>query len=260
MLIDRKPNKILVVLGQIWQQGLMLAVLSAMVGQCTSNSLTLQKVQQINDRDAIFQVGAGREIFVGKKITEAENREQFIAELFSSISWTKQTSAQYQERCKVIAKEVKNRTLFKQCQSGLDPGAVTEWGKVSSQIYAYQYLIAPESLNGMMKFIVGLKPKGYDSPSSRDSRTFKVTRLGAAEPFKKGKNGLEMRTPVELETTENQGSIVTRKYKGYYWVYTREIVGPSKNGAKTPYSEAVEATQRRGLYLTRILPYSDSNF
>jgi len=255
MLIDRKPSKIFLLLAQWGKWALGLGLLSALIGQCTSNAMLTRKVQELSDRDVIVELGAGREVMVGRKITPDHNREQFLIEMFKSISWTKNTSPEYQERCKDIAKESKNAKLFKQCQTGIDVGANTQWGKVSSQIYAYQHLIAPEAINAIMPFLIALKPKGYDQPASRDSRTFQVTKFGKAEPFNDGKNGPETKTPVELEVTESKGGPVTRKYTRYYWAYTRPVLRLSKNGAKTPYNEAVEFTQRRGLYLTRILPY-----
>jgi hypothetical protein len=257
--LDRNPNKLLNMLLKVGEKTLMLSIPIFLLGQCASDAVRDRKIDQALNRDVIVQVGRDREMMVGQKISEAENREQFIADFFNSISWVKRTSPEFQAKCKAIAKERKNVPLFKQCGSGLDPGATTPYGKFSSQVYAYQHLIAPEALEAIMAWILKLKPQGYDLAQSQDSRSMKITNIGTAEPFSDGKNGKEMRTPVELEFTESQGPTITRKLKNYYWIYTRPIAGSSKNAARTPFSDAVDATQKRGLYLTRILPYTNTS-
>lgn len=254
MLIDKKPNKLLPLAIKFAKYGFFASLLSAMVGQCTSNGMVTNAIKDQANRDIIVELGAGREFMVGKQVTPDHNREQFLMEFWQSISWTKQTSESYKQTCEDITRGI-NKKLFQQCQSGLDLGANTQWGKASSQLYSYQNVIAPESINSIMPFIFSFKPKGYDGTSSQDFRAFQVTKLGKAEPFNDGKNGPEQKTPIEVEISEGQKGIVSRKYKQRYWAYTRSIQRPSKNGAKTPYSEAVESSQRRGLYLTRILPY-----
>jgi hypothetical protein len=201
-------------------------------------------------------VGQDREIFIGKKLSDVENREQFIADFFKSISWVKQTTPEFQASCKAIAREKRNLTLFRQCETGMDPGIETPFGRFTSQIYAYQHLIAPESQDPVMKWILKLKPPTFDNPKSLESRAFSVTRIGMSEDFKEGER-TEKRTPIELEFKEAQGQSVTRRFTKYYWVYTKEIFRPSANGAKTPFSAAVDASQKRGLLITRILPYTD---
>ena len=257
MILDKNPNKILSFFYSGWKNSVLIFATLTMLGQCTSNASLTKKVNELSSRDVIVQVGSDRQVMVGKRINEVENREQFISELFSSLSWVKNTSAEYQEKCKAIAKENKNIPLYKQCASGIDPGANTDYGIFPSQIYAYQHLIAPEASQAIMSWILSLKPKGYESPQNQDSRTLRITEFGQAEPFTDGKNGKEMKTPATIEFTESRGAIITRKFKKYYWIYTRETLTPAKAGAKTPYSEAADATQRRGLYLTRIRPYQN---
>lgn len=236
----------------------MVCLTLGLFGSCTSNMVLRKEVKQLSNRDVIVQVGQDRELMLGKKLTEVENREEFIFEMFRSISWVKQTSKDFQAKCKEIAKESKNATLFKQCASGIDPGATTPYGKFSSQVYSFQHLIAPESMSDIMAWILKLKPEGYDNPQSMVSRSLQITHIGTSEPFSDGKNGKEMRTPAEVEFTESDGAATTRKFKKYFWIYTRNIIGPTKNGAVTPFSEAAAQSQRRGLYLTRILPYTNT--
>lgn len=259
MLIDKKPNKVLSFLLITWEKGILIALTLGLVGQCTSNQDLRNRVQSLSDRDVIVQVGSDREVTIGKKLTEVENREQFIAETFKSMSWVKRTSAEFQEQCKEIAKEKKNVSLFNTCKLGIDPGVQTPKGRFSSQFYSYQHLIAPESMDAIIGWVLALKPKGYDSPQNNTSRALQVTGIGQHEKF--SENGSkETRTAVELQFSEGNGPTVVRSFKKYYWIYTRPIVGPTKNGARTPFSDAADATQRRGLLLTRIIPYTNTPF
>jgi hypothetical protein len=255
MLIDRKPSKLLPIAIKVGKYGFYVLLLSALIAQATSNVMVTNAIKEQSTRDIIVELGAGREFMVGKQVTQDHNREQFLMEFWQSISWTKQTSEEYKKTCEDITREMKNNKLFQQCQSGVDVGAQTQWGKASSQIYSYQNAIAPESRNDLMLYIFGFKPKGYDNNSSQDFRSFKVTKFGKVETFTQGKNGPEQKTPVEVEVSEGTKGVITKTDIFRYWVYTRPIERPSKNGAKTPYSEAVESSQRRGLYITRILPY-----
>jgi hypothetical protein len=256
MRFDKKPSKIF----SLIKEALPFLVVVSMLGQCVSNVNHTNKIEQISNRNIPVQVGQDRQILMGKRISEVENREQFIVEIISSLSWVKRTTPEYQASCKAIAKEQKNVKLFKQCETGLDPGVITPYGKFTSSVYAYQHLVAPESQEAVMKWILAFKPPSFDESKSQDSRSIKVTKIGASEKFKEGKNGEEVRVPVEVEFTESNGAVDTRKFSKYYWVYTREFSKPTANGAKNPYSLAVNASQQRGLYLTRILPYTNSSF
>jgi hypothetical protein len=239
---------------------LPIFVIFSMIGQCISNANLTTKLDRLASRNIPVQIGQDRQMVMGKKVTEDENREQFIAEIISSFSWVKRTTAEFQSTCKEIAKQERSVKLFKQCESGIDPGAITPYGKFTSAAYAYQHLVAPESQEPVMKWILSFKPKNFDEAKSQDSRTIKVTKIGVSEEFKEGKNGNEMRTPIEIEFTESVGSVDTRKFSKYYWIYTREFLRPTANGAKNPYNVAVTFSQQRGLYLTRILPYTNTSF
>jgi hypothetical protein len=257
MQIDRKENRLLAIATKVAEKSFGVALLAGLLGQCTSNAKLQSSVQALAERNVIVQVGQGREMLIGRQISDKENRELFIAETIASFSWIKQTSPEYQATCKAIAKERGNLVLFKQCKSGIDPGAMTRYGKFPSQIFAYQDIIAPEALKEMLPFLYSFKPPGFDSPQFTGSRTMQVERLGEAEPFM---NGKEMRTPIQVVFTESNKGVTTAKSSRYYWFHTRPILGQTKNGPKTPYSEALEKTQSRRLYLTRILPYSNNSF
>lgn len=256
MLIEKKPNKILLLLLSVGKPFLVFAVIASMFGQCISNANLSTKIDEIRARNIPVQVGRDRTIYVGEKLTEVENREQFIAGFFKSISWVKQTTPDFQKSCKEIARRQQNQKFFRQCESGIDPGINTPFGKFTTQIGVYQNLIAIDSQKDIMKWILDYKPSGFDSPKAIVSRSFFVTRIGHAEDFKE-RNVTEKRTPVEIELKEAQGSVVTRRILKYYWVHTTEILTPIANGAKTPFSAAVDASQQRGLLVTRILPYTD---
>jgi hypothetical protein len=260
MQIDRKPNKLLLLLGATWDKALGVAIVGSLLGQCISNANLSSRMDEIASRNTPVQVGSDRQILMGRRISATENRDQFAAEIISSFSWVKRTTPEYQESCKTIAKEQKNIKLFKQCESGIDPGVITPQGKFPSSVYAYQHLIAPESREDVLRWILKYKPPEFDTSKSQGTRSLKVSKIGAWEEFKEGKNGAEMRAPVEIEFSEAHGAVQTRKLRQYYWIYTRDFLRPTANGAKNPYSLAVEASQQRGLYLTRILPYTNTSF
>jgi hypothetical protein len=254
MQIDRKPNKILPLL----EKGLLALVVFSSLGQCVSNASLSDKVDRIASRNIPVQVGQDRQVLMGERISEAQNNEQFVVDVVSSFSWVKRTTPEYQKECKAIAREQKNIKLFKQCGTGMDPGVITPYGKFTSSAYAYQHLIAPESREAVMKWVLAWKPPNFDTSKAEESRSMKITKVGAPEKFKEGKQ--EVRIPVEIEFSEVQGAIPTRKFNKYYWIYTQEFIKPTATGAKNPYSQAVEASQQRGLYLTRILPYTSTSF
>jgi hypothetical protein len=256
MRFDKKPSKIF----SLIKEALPILVVASMLGQCVSNANHTNKLEQIAARNIPVQVGQDRQILMGKRISEVENREQFIIEIISSFSWVKRTDSNFQEACKAITRKMKNLSQFKQCESGIDPGVMTSYGKLPSSVYAYQHLIDPASKDEIIGWVKNFKPLDFDSSKSNDSRKMKVSKIGVSEKFKEPGRPDENRVPVEIEFSEEKGSIETKKFSLYYWIHTRNFIKPTANGPKNPYSLAVEASQQRGLYLTRILPYTNSSF
>jgi hypothetical protein len=228
-----------------------LALLIGLTSQCASNNDMRRQMEVLQSRPLTTQIGSDRKVVITKELTPEENREAFIREVIpNALAWTKNTSADFQERCKAVAKNKKDVNLFRQCESGIDNGVkVPGIGVFTSLIYSYQNIMAPESRVGLLKFIYSQKPVNYDRG---ESRILSVDGIGKAELVNDSIQ--EWRTPCVLTWHEYQGNTLVKRKTFDSWIYTRRTLPMLAGAAQTPLNQMLAASLTRGEYWTRILP------
>jgi hypothetical protein len=229
-----------------------IIVLIALVGQCTSNNSMRQSLLELQRRPLVTQIGKDKRVVIAEPLTEEQARTEFVRDLLpKAFAWTRNTPTDYQRRCKALAQQKQDRTMFQRCESGIDPGVrVPNIGVFTSQIYVYQNGIAPENRNAIMQFIYSQRKSDRVDFDKGDSRLLSVDGVGKSE-----KVGGEWKTPCVLTFHEyNKSGVLVGRVTFDSWVYTRPTLPMIPNGNQTPLNEALAATLMRGHYLTRILP------
>jgi hypothetical protein len=229
-----------------------ILLLLGLMAQCTSNAGLQQQVAEIRARPVVVQVGADQKVFMAKELSEEEKRVSFIREFIpSAFAWTKRTSEDFQEKCKARAKAKNDKVLFNTCATGIDQGVnVKGMGLFTTQIYAYQLGIAPESRKEIMAFIYSQKPGGYEQG---ESRVLSVDGVGKGEPVP---GTPETKTPALMTWSEFDAKNVLVRRKSFdSWVYTRPTLPIMPSATQNPIGEMLSSTLARGQYVTRILPY-----